>query len=63
MSESVTVIPVFYTERMLSETGSFSPSAAKPRHVLAAWQRAKFPLAIRPVEPVRECVSAPWRPS
>ena len=33
-------IPVFYSERMLAETRSFSPSAGKPRHVLDAWHKA-----------------------
>ncbi len=54
MSESLSVIPVFYSELMLAETGSFSPSAAKPRHVLTAWQRAQLPLTVRAVEPVSE---------
>jgi acetoin utilization deacetylase AcuC-like enzyme len=54
VSDSLTAIPVFYTERMLAETGSFSPSAGKPRHVLDAWQEAKFPMTVPPVEPVSE---------
>jgi acetoin utilization deacetylase AcuC-like enzyme len=54
VSESLSVIPVFYTERMVAETGSFSPSAAKPRHVLTAWQEARLPLAIQTFEPVSE---------
>jgi acetoin utilization deacetylase AcuC-like enzyme len=47
-------IPVFYSERMLAETDSFSPSAGKPRHVLAAWQRAGFPIDVCSIEPVSE---------
>jgi len=54
MSQNLTAIPVFYTEHMLAETGSFSPSAGKPRQVLAAWQEARLPLAVCPVEPISE---------
>jgi acetoin utilization deacetylase AcuC-like enzyme len=39
-------IPVFYSERMLAETDSFSPSAGKPRHVLDAWHKAGLPIAV-----------------
>ena len=44
-------IPVFYSEHMLAESGSFSPSAGKPRHVLAAWQKAGLPIAEHPIAP------------
>jgi acetoin utilization deacetylase AcuC-like enzyme len=47
-------IPVFYSESMLAETGSFSPSAGKPRHVLAAWQKAGLPLAAHDFAPASE---------
>ena len=43
MRESLPNIPVFYSEAMLAETDSFSPSAGKPRHVLSAWRRSDFP--------------------
>jgi len=49
-----TSIPVFYSERMLAETNSFSLSAGKPRHVLSAWQRAGFPIHLGSIEPVSE---------
>jgi len=42
-------IPVFYSEHMLAETGSFSPSAGKPRYVLTAWQAAALPITLRSV--------------
>jgi acetoin utilization deacetylase AcuC-like enzyme len=39
---------------MLAETQSFSPSAGKPRHVLAAWQQAGMPIAVESFAPVSE---------
>ena len=47
-SQGLRDIPVFYSEHMLAETHSFSPSASKPRHVLAAWQEAGLPIACSP---------------
>ncbi len=47
-------IPVFYSERMLAETDSFSPSAGKARHVLAAWHQAALPIAVHDVLPASE---------
>ena len=47
-------IPVFYSEDMLAESGSFSPSAGKPRHVLRAWQEAGLPIAVHPIAPASE---------
>jgi hypothetical protein len=47
-------IPMFYSERMLAEAGSFSPSAGKPRHVRAAWQGAELPISVRPITPASE---------
>ena len=35
-------IPVFYTPKMVADSESFSPSAAKPKQVVASWQRS-FP--------------------
>ncbi len=43
-------LPVYYTPRMVADTASFSPSAAKPAQVVAAWQERG--LAIEVVEPV-----------
>lgn len=30
-------IPVFFTEKMVADIESFSPSAAKPRQVMDSW--------------------------
>jgi acetoin utilization deacetylase AcuC-like enzyme len=54
MTQSLHSIPVFYSERMLAEAGSFSPSAGKPRHVLAAWQGAELPITVRSITPASE---------
>ena|SRR5882724_6819340 len=54
MRQGLQNIPVFYSEHMLAETDSFSPSASKPRHVLAAWQKAGLPIAVHPFAPVSE---------
>jgi acetoin utilization deacetylase AcuC-like enzyme len=42
---------VFYSEQMLAETASFSPSAGKPRHVLSAWQRSELPVIVKTFTP------------
>lgn len=42
-------LPVFYTPRMVADSGSFSPSAAKPAKVVAAWQASALPIEL--VEP------------
>ncbi len=42
-------LPVYYTPRMVARSASFSPSAAKPAQVVAAWQERG--LAIEVVEP------------
>jgi acetoin utilization deacetylase AcuC-like enzyme len=54
MKQGLQSIPVFYSEHMLAEAGSFSPSAGKPRHVLAAWQKAALPITVYPVIPASE---------
>ena len=46
MGEAENSIPVFYREEMLAHSDSFSPSAGKPRHVVAAWTAASFPIRI-----------------
>lgn len=54
MSKSRQTISVFYAEAMLAEAHSYSPSAGKPRHVLAAWKAEQFPISIYPISPVDE---------
>ncbi len=44
-------IPVFYADEMLAESDSYSPSAAKPKAVVAAWERAGLPIELRPITP------------
>jgi acetoin utilization deacetylase AcuC-like enzyme len=46
IGEAENSIPVFYREEMLANSDSFSPSAAKPRHVVAAWTAALLPIRI-----------------
>jgi acetoin utilization deacetylase AcuC-like enzyme len=43
-------LPVYYTPRMVADSASFSPSAAKPAQVVAAWQERGLPIEI--IEPV-----------
>jgi len=45
-------IPVFYTPAMVADSGSYSPSAAKPASVVASWQRPGRPLSIVPPQPL-----------
>ncbi|WP_194117402.1 hypothetical protein [Chitinilyticum piscinae] len=45
-------LPVFYSEKMIGSVASFSPSAGKPRAVLASWQKLDIPLELHDVEPV-----------
>ena len=54
MKQSLKDITVFYSDHVLADADSFSPSAGKPRHVLAAWQRAGLPITVRPVIPASE---------
>lgn len=54
MKQGLQRFPVFYSEHMLAEAGSFSPSAGKPRHVLAAWQKAGLPITVRSITPASE---------
>lgn len=44
-------IPVFYTPLMVADSRSTSPSAAKPKAVVASWA-AKFPIEVIAPEPV-----------
>ncbi|MBM5570601.1 MULTISPECIES: hypothetical protein [Deefgea] len=48
----LTALPVFYSERMIGQVASFSPSAAKPKAVLESWLALGVPLAVSDVEPV-----------
>lgn len=45
-------IPVFFDLRMVADSESFSPSAAKPAKVVDSWARLGLPLDVRPVRPV-----------
>ncbi|WP_027467656.1 hypothetical protein [Deefgea rivuli] len=47
----MTAIPVFYSENMIGNVGSFSPSAAKPREVLASWQALDISISVHVIEP------------
>jgi hypothetical protein len=54
MRQGLQRIPVFYSDDMLASAGSFSPSAGKPRHVLAAWQAAGLPITLRSFTPASD---------
>jgi len=45
-------LPVYFTPRMVAESGSFSPSAAKPAQVVAAWRERGLPIEILEPTPV-----------
>lgn len=45
-------IPVFYSDEMLADSDSRSPSARKPEPVVAAWKQAALAIELRPVLPV-----------
>jgi acetoin utilization deacetylase AcuC-like enzyme len=49
---ALTAIPVFYSERMVSDIESFSPSAGKPRDVVQSWRALGLTLRIVPPQPV-----------
>lgn len=51
MTEKLPQIPVFYTSKMVAESGCESPSASKPKAVVASWQD-NFPVAILQPRPV-----------
>lgn len=46
------MIPVFYCDQMVADIASFSPSAGKPREVVASWQALGIPMHVRLPEPV-----------
>lgn len=45
-------IPVFYRDEIIVEMDGFSPSASKPRDVVASWQKLNIPLSIQKFEPI-----------
>jgi acetoin utilization deacetylase AcuC-like enzyme len=49
---SVSALQIFYCDRMVAQTQSFSPSAAKPAKVVASWQRLGVPLELHEPPPV-----------
>ncbi|MEX2149686.1 MAG: hypothetical protein WD793_05700 [Steroidobacteraceae bacterium] len=44
-------IPVFYSDEMLADSDSISPSARKPKAVVDAWKLAGLPIELRPIVP------------
>lgn len=53
-------LPVFYSEAMLAEAESFSPSAMKPRAVVASWHALGVDMRMespRPLEPDELCLA------
>lgn len=47
-------VPVFFRPEMVAEADSFSPSAAKPRQVVADWREHDLPIDVRTFDPVDE---------
>jgi len=45
-------IPVFYSEKMVANITSFSPSSRKPREVVNSWRELGIPLDVREPAPV-----------
>jgi acetoin utilization deacetylase AcuC-like enzyme len=45
-------IPVFYSDEVIADADSFSPSAGKPRAVVDAWRAAEMPIELRSIVPV-----------
>jgi len=48
----IDTVPVFYSEELIADAGSFSPSAGKPKAVVEAWRDARLPIDVRNVVPV-----------
>ncbi len=46
-------IPVFYSEQMVADISSYSPSAGKPREVMNSWRGLELPLRVRTPEAAR----------
>lgn len=53
MSKSEASVKVFYSPKMVADSGSFSPSASKPEWVVQAWREAGLPIEL--VEPGPAC--------
>lgn len=51
VQDALSTIPVFFSERMVAPDAGGSPSASKPRHVVATWRAAGFPLTFHDVSP------------
>jgi acetoin utilization deacetylase AcuC-like enzyme len=49
---SIPALPVFYTPRMVADSGSFSPSASKPAQVVESWRALGIPLEVLLPKPV-----------
>lgn len=47
----MTKIPVFYTSKMIADSESFSPSAAKPKPVVESWLQLGIPISVIEPEP------------
>lgn len=45
-------IPVFFTPSMVADSSSFSPSAGKPKQVMASWMKLNIPLTVYEPAPV-----------
>jgi acetoin utilization deacetylase AcuC-like enzyme len=45
-------IPVFYSDPMVADSESYSPSAAKPAQVMAEWKRLAYPIEVFEPRPV-----------
>jgi acetoin utilization deacetylase AcuC-like enzyme len=45
-------IPVEFSDAAIADNDSFSPSAGKPKEVVAAWQALDLPIELRPIIPV-----------
>ena len=45
-------IPVYFRPEMVADVSSFSPSAGKPREVVADWTAAGLPIEVRSFEPL-----------
>lgn len=46
------MIPVIYSEKMVADIASFSPSAGKPRAVMNSWRDLGIPLSVIAPEPI-----------
>lgn len=47
-------VPVFYTDKMVGDANSFSPSAGKPEQVVESWQQLGIALDVREVGPAND---------